>query len=149
MIEDLQTGKQNALGFTPENSANKSTDVNADQASATKYAAVKAIYDWAAPFYLYFISDLGQYFISGLGQNQTACMWVFSPLLGSDKLIRSGLLWTTSRKKLTKVAVQGKIRLIIRLSLGHDSIQKTGKYLGVEQDLTDAPRDHLGLSISA
>jgi hypothetical protein len=31
--------------------------------------------------------------------------------------------------------------------LGHDLIQTTEKYLGVEQDLTDAPRDHLGLRI--
>jgi hypothetical protein len=30
--------------------------------------------------------------------------------------------------------------------LGHDLIQTTEKYLGVEQDLTDAPCDHLGLS---
>ena len=35
----------------------------------------------------------------------------------------------------------------IQLSLGHDSIQTTEKYLGVEQDLTDAPCDHLGLRI--
>ena len=35
-----------------------------------------------------------------------------------------------------------------RLSLGHDSIQTTEKYLGVEQDLTDSPCDHLGLRIS-
>ena len=35
----------------------------------------------------------------------------------------------------------------IKLSLGHDSIQTTEKYLGVEQDLTDAPCDHLRLRI--
>lgn len=36
----------------------------------------------------------------------------------------------------------------IQLSLGHDSIQTTEKYLGIEQDLTDAPCDHLGIKIS-
>ena len=36
----------------------------------------------------------------------------------------------------------------IQLSLGHDSINTTEKYLGVEQDLTDAPCDHLGLRLS-
>ena len=38
--------KQNALGYTPENVANKSNDVNTDQASTTKYPSVKAIVDW-------------------------------------------------------------------------------------------------------
>ena len=36
----------------------------------------------------------------------------------------------------------------IQLSLGHESIQTTEEYLGVEQDLTDAPCDHLGLRIT-
>ena len=36
-----------ALGFTPENVANKSTSVTTDQASNTKYPSVKAVYDWA------------------------------------------------------------------------------------------------------
>jgi integrase len=35
----------------------------------------------------------------------------------------------------------------IQLSLGHASIQTTERYLGVEQDLTDAPRDRLGLRL--
>ena len=38
---------QAALGFTAENVANKSTNVNTDQASDTKYPSVKAVYDWA------------------------------------------------------------------------------------------------------
>jgi len=36
-----------ALGFTPENVANKSTSVTSDQASNTKYPTVKSVYDWA------------------------------------------------------------------------------------------------------
>jgi len=39
--------KQDALGFTPENVANKSTSVTTDQASNTKYPSVKSVYDWA------------------------------------------------------------------------------------------------------
>jgi len=35
----------------------------------------------------------------------------------------------------------------IQLSLGHASIKTTEVYLGVEQDLTDAPGDRLGLSV--
>jgi len=35
----------------------------------------------------------------------------------------------------------------IQLSLGHASLKTTEKYLGVSQDLTDAPCDHLGLSL--
>jgi integrase len=35
----------------------------------------------------------------------------------------------------------------IQLSLGHGSIQTTERYLGVEQDLTDAPCDRLGLRL--
>jgi site-specific recombinase XerD len=35
----------------------------------------------------------------------------------------------------------------IQLSLGHASIKTTEKYLGVSQNLTDAPCDHLGLTL--
>lgn len=38
--------KQDNLGFTPENTSNKSTNVVTDQASNTKYPSVKAVYDW-------------------------------------------------------------------------------------------------------
>ena len=35
----------------------------------------------------------------------------------------------------------------IQLSLGHGSIQTTERYLGIDQDFTDAPCDHLGLRL--
>ena len=35
----------------------------------------------------------------------------------------------------------------IQLSLGHGSLRTTERYLGIEQDLTDAPCDHLGLQL--
>ena len=41
------TNVATALGYTPENAANKSSSVVSDQASTTKYPTVKALYDWA------------------------------------------------------------------------------------------------------
>ena len=35
----------------------------------------------------------------------------------------------------------------IQISLGHASIQTTERYLGVAQNLTDAPCDHLGVRV--
>ncbi len=53
------------------------------------------------------------------------------------------------RRTFAKLAHKGGSPIDqIQLSLGHDSINTTEKYLGVEQDLTDAPCDHLGLRIS-
>ena len=46
---DLQTAldaKQNSLGFTAENVSNKSTTLDTDKLSNTKYPSVKSVYDW-------------------------------------------------------------------------------------------------------
>jgi integrase len=52
------------------------------------------------------------------------------------------------RRTFAKLAHKGGAGLDqIQLSLGHASIKTTEKYLGVSQNLTDAPCDHLGLSI--
>ncbi len=52
------------------------------------------------------------------------------------------------RRTFAKLAHKGGSALDqIQLSLGHGSIQTTERYLGVEQDLTDAPCDHLGLRL--
>jgi site-specific recombinase XerD len=52
------------------------------------------------------------------------------------------------RRTFAKLAHKGGAPIDqIQLSLGHESIQTTEDYLGVEQDLTDAPCDHLGLKI--
>lgn len=53
------------------------------------------------------------------------------------------------RRTFAKLAHKGSAALEqIQLSLGHASIQTTERYLGVRQDLADAPCDHLGLKIT-
>lgn len=53
------------------------------------------------------------------------------------------------RRTFAKLAHKGHAALEqIQISLGHASIQTTERYLGIEQDLTDAPCDHLGLRVS-
>lgn len=52
------------------------------------------------------------------------------------------------RRTFAKLAHKGHAALEeIQISLGHASIQTTERYLGMEQDLTDAPCDHLGLRV--
>jgi site-specific recombinase XerD len=54
------------------------------------------------------------------------------------------------RRSFAKLAHKGHAALEqIQISLGHSSIQTTERYLGVRQDMTDAPCDHLGLKLSA
>ncbi len=54
------------------------------------------------------------------------------------------------RRTFAKLAHKGGAAIDqIQLSLGHESIQTTEDYLGVEQDLTDAPCDHLGLRLGS
>jgi len=51
------------------------------------------------------------------------------------------------RRTFARLAHRGKSALEqIQLSLGHASVMTTERYLGVRQDLTDAPCDHLGIS---
>jgi integrase len=50
------------------------------------------------------------------------------------------------RRTLAKLAHKGRAAIDqIQLSLGHQSITTTERYLGVRQDLTDAPSDRLSL----
>jgi site-specific recombinase XerD len=67
----------------------------------------------------------------------------------AHKLKHAGIAPHDLRRTFAKLAYKGGAALDqIQLSLGHESIQTTEDYLGVEQDLTDAPCDHLGLRIS-
>ena len=68
----------------------------------------------------------------------------------AEKLEKGGIAPHDLRRSFAKLAHKGGSSIDqIQLSLGHDSIQTTEKYLGVEQDLSDAPCDHLGLKIKA
>jgi len=52
------------------------------------------------------------------------------------------------RRTFAKLAHKGRAALEqIQLSLGHATILTTERYLGVRQDLNDAPCDHLGLDV--
>ena len=52
------------------------------------------------------------------------------------------------RRTFAKLAHQGRSPVEqIQLSLGHESILTTERYLGVRQSLTDAPCDHLGIEL--
>lgn len=53
------------------------------------------------------------------------------------------------RRTFAMLAHKGRAALEqIQLSLGHASITTTERYLGVRQDLTDAPCDHLGIKVA-
>lgn len=66
----------------------------------------------------------------------------------ASKLEHAGIAPHDLRRTFAKLAYKGGAALDqIQLSLGHESIQTTEDYLGVEQDLTDAPCDHLGLRL--
>jgi integrase len=52
------------------------------------------------------------------------------------------------RRTFAKLAHKGRAPLEqIQIALRHASIQTTERYLGVEQDLSDAPCDHLGIRV--
>lgn len=56
------------------------------------------------------------------------------------------------RRTFAKLAYQrgrGAALTQIQLSLGHASVQTTQRYLGLDQDLTDAPCDYLGIRLPA
>jgi len=76
------------------------------------------------------------------------CVWFilrkYAPALGFTNLAPHDL-----RRSYAKLAHQGQAPIEqIQISLGHASIQTTERYLGVKQDLGDAPCDHLGLKLS-
>lgn len=74
---------------------------------------------------------------------------IYNVIVGYAKeLKQKGVAPHDLRRTFAKLAHKGGSAIDqIQLSLGHESIQTTEEYLGVEQDLTDAPCDHLGLRL--
>jgi site-specific recombinase XerD len=74
---------------------------------------------------------------------------IYNIIVGYAKeLKKKGVAPHDLRRTFAKLAHKGGAAIDqIQLSLGHESIQTTENYLGVEQDLTDAPCDHLGLRL--
>jgi site-specific recombinase XerD len=75
---------------------------------------------------------------------------IYNIIVGyAGELKNKGVAPHDLRRTFAKLAHKGGAAIDqIQLSLGHESIQTTEEYLGVEQDLTDAPCDHLGLRVS-
>jgi integrase/recombinase XerD len=75
---------------------------------------------------------------------------IYNIIVGyAGELENKGVAPHDLRRTFAKLAHKGGAAIDqIQLSLGHESIQTTEEYLGVEQDLTDAPCDHLGLRLS-
>lgn len=66
----------------------------------------------------------------------------------AEELKNKGVAPHDLRRTFAKLAHKGGAAIDqIQLSLGHESIQTTENYLGIEQDLTDAPCDRLGLRL--
>lgn len=75
---------------------------------------------------------------------------IYNIIVGyAEVLKKKGVAPHDLRRTFAKLAHKGGAAIDqIQLSLGHESIQTTEEYLGVEQDLIDAPCDHLGLRIA-
>jgi integrase/recombinase XerD len=74
---------------------------------------------------------------------------IYNIIVGyAGELKKKGVAPHDLRRTFAKLAHKGGAAIDqIQLSLGHESIQTTEEYLGVEQDLTDAPCDRLGLRL--
>lgn len=74
---------------------------------------------------------------------------IYNIIVGyAGALEKKGVAPHDLRRTFAKLAHKGGAAIDqIQLSLGHESIQTTEEYLGVEQDLTDVPCDHLGLRL--
>ena len=74
---------------------------------------------------------------------------IYNIIVGyAAELKKKGVAPHDLRRTFAKLAHKGGAAIDqIQLSLGHESIQTTEEYLGMEQDLTDAPCDHLGLRL--
>lgn len=71
---------------------------------------------------------------------------VFAIVVGYGRKLDLDIAPHDLRRTFAKLAHKGHAAIEqIQISLGHSSIQTTERYLGIEQDLSDAPCDHLGI----
>ena len=83
-----------------------------------------------------------------VGQGMTAAA-IYGVVLRYEKQLQMKVKPHDLRRTFGKLAHQGGARIEqIQRSYGHATIQTTERYLGVEQDLVDAPCDHLRLAPS-
>jgi site-specific recombinase XerD len=81
--------------------------------------------------------------ITGQGMSAQS---IYEVVEGYGRKLGASLAPHDVRRTFAKLAHKGRAPLEqIQISLGHASIQTTERYLGVQQDLTDAPCDHLGI----
>lgn len=81
--------------------------------------------------------------ITGQGMNAQS---IYEVVEGYREELGAAIAPHDLRRTFAKLAHKGRAPLEqIQISLGHASIQTTERYLGVQQDLTDAPCDHLGI----
>ena len=81
------------------------------------------------------------------GQGMTA-QAIFEIVVGYGSKLGLEIAPHDLRRTFAKLAHKGHAAIEqIQISLGHSSIQTTERYLGIEQDLTDAPCDHLGIRL--
>jgi len=81
-----------------------------------------------------------------VGQGMTATA-IYGVVLRYEKLLKVTVKPHDLRRTFGKLAHKGGARIEqIQRSYGHASIQTTEKYLGIDQDLEDAPCDHLRIA---
>jgi site-specific recombinase XerD len=85
--------------------------------------------------------------LSGVGMTAQS---VFVAVRRYAKPIKAEIVPHDLRRSFARLAHAGNSPIEqIQLSLGHQSIVTTLAYIGVRQDLRDAPGDHLGLNVSS
>lgn len=81
------------------------------------------------------------------GESMTA-QSVFVAVRRYAKRIKEGIVPHDLRRTFARLAHKGQSPIEqIQLSLGHASLVTSERYIGVQQNLTDAPADHLGLQL--
>lgn len=81
--------------------------------------------------------------ITGQGMNAQS---IYKVVEGYGAKLGTALAPHDLRRTFAKLAHKGRAPIEqIQISLGHASVQTTERYLGVQQDLTDAPCDYLGI----